>query len=133
MATVRKDVSPVLDPPTRGTRFGTSVLFTRGSCRDSSPTQNSNQERESSRSRTEWSSREPIVAVDEAAMRLVWTAEGGATHYNGSAGVRRAGRHRTRRLDGRLPPRLVDRRADGMMSAGAAAMKTALDRLRIDD
>ena len=32
--------------------------------------------------------REPIVTIDNDAMRLVWTAEGGATrHYNASAQV----------------------------------------------
>lgn len=71
--------------------------------------------------------REPIVALDEARRRLVWTAEGGkTTHYNGSAHV----------LDDVQGVRVVwtadflpDSARDAIdaaMSAGAAAMAKAL-------
>jgi Polyketide cyclase / dehydrase and lipid transport len=79
--------------------------------------------------------REPIVTIDEAAMRLVWTAEGGrTTHYNGSAQVfaEPDGTARVVWTVDFLPDSLTGA-LDGMMSAGATAMKTALDRLRVDD
>ncbi len=74
--------------------------------------------------------REPIVAIDDAAMRLVWTAEGGRTaHYNSSMQVF---------ADGAAGSRLVwisdflpNEAAEGIgpvMQAGAAVMKQTLDR-----
>ena len=51
--------------------------------------------------------REPIITIDEPALRLVWTVEGGrTTHYNASAQViPEAGRHVARHVDGRFPSR----------------------------
>lgn len=75
--------------------------------------------------------REPIVTIDDAAMRLVWTAEGGrTTHYNGSAQVfaEPDGTARVVWTVDFLPDSLRPT-FDAMMSAGAAAMKTSLDRL----
>lgn len=75
--------------------------------------------------------REPIITIDEAAKRLVWSAEGGRTkHYNASAQV-------TAGPDGMstvtwIADFLPDDDAPAIaaaMSAGAAAMKTALDAL----
>ena len=73
--------------------------------------------------------REPIVALDEAERRLVWTAEGGRTrHYNAAAQVFAEG-------DGALVvwtsdflPDEAGQAIDAAMTAGAAAMKAALDR-----
>lgn len=75
--------------------------------------------------------REPIVAVDDAARRLVWTAESGwTTHYNASAQA-------VAGPDGGtcvvwtadfLPDSAAPRIA-AAMDAGAAAMTAALDRL----
>jgi hypothetical protein len=75
--------------------------------------------------------REPIVTIDDAAMRLVWTVEGGrTTHYNGSAQVF-AEPDGTARVVWTVDflPDSVSGVLDGMISAGAAAMKKALDRL----
>jgi hypothetical protein len=75
--------------------------------------------------------REPIVTIDDAAMRLVWTVEGGrTTHYNGSAQVF-AEPDNTARVVWTVDflPDSLTPTFDGMMSAGAAAMKKALDRL----
>ena len=74
--------------------------------------------------------REPIVTLDEAARRLVWTAEGGRTrHYNASAQVFSEG-------DGALivwtADFLPDEAAgaiDAAMTAGAAAMQAALGKV----
>jgi Polyketide cyclase / dehydrase and lipid transport len=74
--------------------------------------------------------REPIVTIDDAAMRLVWTAEGAqTTHYNGSAQVfpERDGSARVVWIVDFLPDSLTAA-LDGIMTAGAAAMKRALDR-----
>ncbi len=71
--------------------------------------------------------REPIVALDDARRRLVWTAQGGrTTHYNSSAQV----------LDDSQGARIVwtsdflpdDAREaiEAAMTAGAAAMRKAL-------
>ncbi len=75
--------------------------------------------------------REPIVTIDEEAMRVVWSAEGGrATHFNASAQVIAA------ENGGALViwiadflPDAIKNDIDSMMSAGAVAMKAALDRL----
>ncbi|MGO8955406.1 MAG: SRPBCC family protein [Rhodomicrobium sp.] len=75
--------------------------------------------------------REPIVTIDDEAMRLVWSAEGGrSTHFNASAQVMEA-------PDGSAVvvwiadflPDAIRGDIDAAMSAGAAAMKPALDRL----
>jgi len=74
--------------------------------------------------------REPIVTVDEATRRLVWSAEGGrTTHYNASLQV----------LGGNAGARIVwvadflpDSAAGAIaaaMDVGMAAMKANLDRL----
>jgi hypothetical protein len=75
--------------------------------------------------------REPIVAVDEDARRLVWSAEGGQTsHYNASAQVfaEPGGGAKIVWIADFLPDE-----ADGFICAamgqGAAVMKTTLDRL----
>lgn len=75
--------------------------------------------------------REPIVAIDEAGRRLVWSAEGGhTTHYNASAQVL-AGPDGTTRVIW-TADFLPDRAAgaiDAAMTAGCAVMKKTLDRL----
>jgi hypothetical protein len=74
--------------------------------------------------------REPIVALDAAARRLVWTSEGGrATHYNASAQAlaEPAGGARVVWTVDFLPDSLLPEMAKAM-DAGAAAMRGALDR-----
>jgi hypothetical protein len=76
--------------------------------------------------------REPIVTIDDASKRLVWTAEGArATHYNASAQVLAEpdGTSRVVWMVDFLPDNLAGT-LDAMMTAGAAVMKPALDRLR---
>ncbi len=79
--------------------------------------------------------REPIVTLDDAMRRLVWTAQGGlATHYNSSVQVFEEGSGQTRIVW--ISDFLPDAIADGMdaaMSAGAAAMKRKLDQTGIED
>ena len=75
--------------------------------------------------------REPIVAVDDAEMRLAWGAEGaGLDHYNASVQVFPLddGGCEVLWIADVLPH---ERAADvkGMMDQGMAAMKGALDRL----
>ncbi len=74
--------------------------------------------------------REPIVAIDDAARRLVWTAEAGMTkHYNASVQV-------TPNADGTstvtwIADFLPDSAAtaiSGAMDAGMTVMKKTLDR-----
>lgn len=75
--------------------------------------------------------REPIVAIDDEFMRLVWSAEGGlATHFNGSAQVfgMSDGSAKVIWIADFLPHEIAPQ-IDAAMSAGAAAMKRALDRL----
>jgi len=75
--------------------------------------------------------REPIVALDAAARRLVWTSEGGrATHYNAAvqAFAEPAGGARIVWTVDVLPDSLAPDMA-AAMAAGAAAMKGALDRV----
>jgi len=75
--------------------------------------------------------REPIVSLDEATRRLVWTSEGGrTTHYNSSAQVlaEPGGGARVVWLTDLLPDSVAPM-IDAAMSAGASAMKAALDKL----
>lgn len=75
--------------------------------------------------------REPIVALDDSARRLVWSAQGGrTTHYNAAIEVHAAIRGGARivwTVDF-LPDALADEIA-AAMDAGLAAMKATLDRL----
>jgi carbon monoxide dehydrogenase subunit G len=73
--------------------------------------------------------REPIVAIDEQQRRLVWSATGGQlTHYNASAQVFERGAGSTVVWTADFLPHEAAGFIDGMMTQGAAAMKTALDR-----
>ena len=74
--------------------------------------------------------REPIVTLDEAAMRLVWSAEGlPTTHYNASAQViPGADATRVVWIADFLPDAMADQ-IDAAMQAGAEAMRAALDQL----
>lgn len=75
--------------------------------------------------------REPIVALDEAARRLVWSAEGGqATHYNASAQVfaEPDGGTRVVWIADFLPDE-AGAFIRTAMGQGAAVMKTTLNRL----
>ena len=74
--------------------------------------------------------REPIVAIDDEAMRLVWTAEGGrATHYNAAAQVFADGSGARVIWIADFLPDEVAPAIDAAMAAGAAAMQKALDQL----
>jgi carbon monoxide dehydrogenase subunit G len=75
--------------------------------------------------------REPIVDLDDAARRLVWSAEGGGTtHYNASVQVFGAtgGGSRVVWIADFLPH---DKKGqiEAMMEQGIAVMKKTLDRL----
>ncbi len=75
--------------------------------------------------------REPIIAIDEAAHRLVWSAEGGrTTHYNASVQALSDGDGGTRVvwIADFLPDALAGD-INAAMEAGAAVMKKTLDRL----
>ena len=75
--------------------------------------------------------REPIVAIDDEAKRLVWTSEGGrARHYNASLQVFAAASGGTRVvwIADFLPDEIAPF-IEAAMSAGAKAMQAALDRL----
>ncbi len=78
-----------------------------------------------------WVVREPIVTLDDAARRLVWTAEGGrTTHYNSSAQVFPASDGGTVVVwQTDLLPDDVAGDIRTAMQAGAAVMKKTLDRL----
>ena len=72
--------------------------------------------------------REPIVAIDDAAKRLVWSAQGGlTTHYNASVQVfaEAGGRTRIVWIADFLPDEAASAIA-AAMEAGAAAMQRAL-------
>ncbi len=74
--------------------------------------------------------REPIVAVDAAAMRLVWTAESPlTTHYNASAQVFAEGGVARVVWTADFLPDEAAAQIEPLMAAGMAAMKLALDRL----
>ena len=75
--------------------------------------------------------REPIVAIDDEAKRLVWTSEGGrARHYNASLQVcpEASGKTRVVWIADFLPDEIAPY-IEAAMSAGAKAMQQALDRL----
>jgi hypothetical protein len=79
-----------------------------------------------------WVVKEPIVTIDDAAMRLVWTAEGGlTTHFNASVQVM-AGSDGGSRVVwiADLLPSSAAATIDAAMTAGAAAMKKTLDGIR---
>ncbi len=75
--------------------------------------------------------REPIVAVDEVAMRVVWTAEGGRTrHYNAALqvfAVKDGGSRVVWTVD--FLPDDLSAYLEAAMRAGVAAMRRTLDRL----
>jgi hypothetical protein len=70
--------------------------------------------------------KEPIVTVDEAEHRLVWTSEGTLEHYNASVQVfpTPSGSRVVWAVD--LLPDEAAPRIDGMMTQGMAAMQSAL-------
>ncbi|MGA7323111.1 MAG: SRPBCC family protein [Rhodomicrobium sp.] len=75
--------------------------------------------------------REPIVAIDDEFMRVVWSAESSlATHFNGAAQVfaMSDGSAKIIWIADFLPHEIAPQ-IDAAMSAGAAAMNRALDRL----
>ena len=75
--------------------------------------------------------REPIVAIDEAARRLVWTSVGGAaSHYNASLQVfaTEGGGCRLIWIADFLPDEIASRIV-GAMKAGAEEMRGHMDRL----
>jgi len=75
--------------------------------------------------------REPIVTLDEAEHRLVWTAEGGyASHYNAAVQVQVGLDGRTRVVwQADFLPDSATPAIDAAMTAGCAAMQRALDAL----
>jgi hypothetical protein len=75
--------------------------------------------------------REVIVTLDDENRRLVWTAEGGlTTHYNSAAEVTVDADGKTRvRWTSDFLPDGAGERLEQMMTAGAGAMKRALDGL----
>ena len=75
--------------------------------------------------------REPIVTIDEASRRLVWTAEGGrTTHYNASVQVYSRSDETTAVvwIADFLPDAMTGQIA-AAMEAGMTVMKKTLDRL----
>ncbi len=75
--------------------------------------------------------REPIVTIDEAARRLVWSAEGGrTTHYNASVQVFREGAGKTSVVwIADFLPNAMTNDIEAAMATGSAIMKQTLDRL----
>jgi len=74
--------------------------------------------------------REPIIALDDARRRLVWSAEGGrSTHYNGAAQVFGDGDGARIVWTADLLPDDLSTAFDAAMTAGAIAMKRALDAI----
>jgi carbon monoxide dehydrogenase subunit G len=69
--------------------------------------------------------REPIVDINDADRRLVWSAEGGRlTHYNGAAQVFDAGAGRTRFVwVADLLPNEMAPAVEGMLEQGMTAIK----------
>jgi carbon monoxide dehydrogenase subunit G len=77
--------------------------------------------------------REPIVDLDDAARRLVWSAEGaGTTHYNASVQVFEGADWGSRVVwIADLLPHDKKGQIEAMMDQGMAVMKETLDRLSI--
>jgi carbon monoxide dehydrogenase subunit G len=74
--------------------------------------------------------REPIVTVDDARRRLVWSSEGGGTtHYNASVEACAEGKNTRVIWIADFLPDDAAPRIEAAMTAGIAAMQTALDRL----
>ncbi len=72
--------------------------------------------------------REPIVSLDETRRRLVWSAHGGrTTHYNAAAQVLPDGAGALVVWTADFLPNEAGKEIDIAMTAGAAAMKRALD------
>jgi carbon monoxide dehydrogenase subunit G len=74
--------------------------------------------------------REPIITIDEEHRRLVWSAEGPQfAHYNGAAqAIEQADNTTVVVWTSDFKPDELSEVVDEMMTAGAAAMKAALDR-----
>lgn len=73
--------------------------------------------------------REPIVACDETERRLVWSSEGGRTrHYNASVQVFDAGHGATLVWIADFLPDEAKDAIDAAMTAGAAAIRSALGK-----
>jgi carbon monoxide dehydrogenase subunit G len=73
--------------------------------------------------------REPIVTIDDAARRVVWTVEGGvARHFNGSAQVFAEGSGARVVWQTDLLPDEAAGPIGAMMTQGAEVMKRTLDR-----
>jgi len=71
--------------------------------------------------------REPIVTLDEARRRLVWSAEGGrTTHYNASVQVFPDGAGAKVMWTADFLPHAAKDAIEAAMTAGVAAMKKAL-------
>jgi carbon monoxide dehydrogenase subunit G len=74
--------------------------------------------------------REPIVTIDDAARRLVWTVEGGrTTHYNASCQAIEEGQGTKVVWVVDVLPDAVAGTIDAMMQNGANVMKATLNRL----
>ena len=73
---------------------------------------------------------EPIITIDDAARRLVWSSQGGnTTHYNASAEVVEADGQTCVVWTADFLPDTATPAIAAAMEAGAKAMKTTLDRL----
>jgi uncharacterized protein YndB with AHSA1/START domain len=72
--------------------------------------------------------REPIISIDDEHRRLVWSAEGGPhDHYNGAAqAIEQADGSTVVVWTADFKPDELEDATDEMMSAGAAAMQSAL-------
>lgn len=74
--------------------------------------------------------REPIVDINDADRRLVWSAEGaGLKHYNGAAQVTNINGTTKVIWTADFLPHEAASTVEGLMSQGIAVMKETLDRL----
>lgn len=72
--------------------------------------------------------REPIITVDEARQRLVWSAQGGATtHYNAVLQVIADGDHAQVHWTSDFLPDTVEATMSSMQDQGLSAMKRAFE------